>query len=143
MVANSTSTEHGSGPSVTSPPNKSLDGHKLLLLTHLAPPEGYFERLRAKFPGLKTEYRETPWPSKTPGGDGFTDDDWKDVTVLMTGNAFPSSRQIAPKLQYVQLQSAGANMILKHPLFTDTDVVFATANGVHGWVTASSIRCTG
>ncbi|OIW34685.1 D-isomer specific 2-hydroxyacid dehydrogenase [Coniochaeta ligniaria NRRL 30616] len=142
MVADSISAERGYGPSAATPPNKSLEGHKLLFLTHLAPPEGYFERLHAKFPGLKTEYRETPWPSRTPGGEGFTDHDWKDVTILLTGNAFPSSREIAPKLQYVQLQSAGANMILKHPLFTDTDVVFATANGVHGpqiteWVIAT------
>lgn len=134
MVANSisASAEHGSGHSAKTPPNRSLEGHKLLLLSHLAPPKGYLENLRAKFPGLKTEYRETQWPSRAPGGDGFTDDDWKDVTILLTGNAFPPSREAAPKLQYVQLQSAGANMILKHPLFTDTDVVFATANGVHG-----------
>lgn len=140
MVANSisASAEHGSRNSAETPPNRSLEGHKLLLLSHLAPPEGYLEKLRTKFPGLKTEYRETQWPSRAPGGDGFTDDDWKDVTILLTGNAFPPSREAAPKLQYVQLQSAGANMILKHPLFTDTDVVFATGNGVHGCVIASS-----
>lgn len=132
MVANSVGADNGVARSAAAPPNKSLDGHKLLLLTQVPPPEGYFEKLQTKFPGLKTEYRETQWPAKAPGGDDFTDSDWKDVTVLLTGNAFPSSREIAPKLAYVQLQSAGANMILKHPLFTDTDVAFCTANGVHG-----------
>ena len=132
MVVNSVGAGAGSAQPTAAPPNKSLDGHKLLLLTQSPPPEGYFEKLQAKFPGLKTEYRETSWPSKAPGGSDFTDDAWKDVTVLVSGNAFPASREVAPKLEYVQLQSAGANMILKHPLFTDTDVSFCTANGVHG-----------
>jgi hypothetical protein len=132
MVANSTSAEHGSGLSAAAPPDKSLNGHKLLLLTDLAPPKSFFEKVQAKFPGLKVEHRDTPWPSKVPGGDGFTDNDWKDVTVLLTGNALPASQKIAPKLQYVQLQSAGANMVLENPLFLDTDVSFCTANGVAG-----------
>ena len=142
MVANSLPAEHGDNTSLphvaasNHPPNKSLAGHKLLFLTGSPPPERYFEKLRSKFPGLKTEYRQTEWHAKVPGGgaDGlsFTTDQWKDVTVLLTGNALPDSREIAPKLQYVQLQSAGANMILKHPLFTGSDVAFCTANGVHG-----------
>ncbi|KAB5580041.1 D-isomer specific 2-hydroxyacid dehydrogenase [Coniochaeta sp. 2T2.1] len=143
MVANAVSAERGTvHDAAANPPNKSLEGHKLLLLTSTPPPEGYFEKLRAKFPGLKTEYRPTEWPAKVPGGESFTDDQWIDVTVLLTGNAFPASKEVAPKLQYVQLQSAGANMILKHPLFTDSDVAFCTANGVHGpqiseWVIAT------
>jgi hypothetical protein len=132
MVANSTSAEHGSAVSDTARPNKSLDGHKLLMLSDLAPPEHLIKELQAKFPGLKVDYRPTSWASKVPGGDGFKDEDWKDVTILLTGNTFPASSDIAPKLQYVQLQSAGANMVLKHPLFLDGDVTFCTANGVAG-----------
>ena len=132
MVANSTSVEHDSVVSSAAPPNKSLDGHKLLVLSDLAPPKEFFKELQTKFPGLKVDYRHTPWALKVPGGEGFKDEDWKDVTVLLTGNAFPASREIAPKLQYVQLQSAGANMVLKHPLFLETDVTFCTANGVAG-----------
>lgn len=132
MVANSSGAEHGSGPTAASPPNPSLDGHKLLVLLDSALPEHFFKEVQAKFPGLKVEHRRTAWTAKVPGGDGFTDDDWKDVTVLLTGNTFPASKEIAPSLQYVQLQSAGANMILKHPLFLDSDVSFCTANGVHG-----------
>jgi hypothetical protein len=114
------------------PPNTTLEGHKLLLLTEFPPPEGFLDQLKAKFPALKTAHSKTVWSSTAPDGEDFTDDDWRDVTILLTGHALPASREVAPKLEYIQLLSAGANTIVKHPLFTDTDIAFCTANGVHG-----------
>lgn len=66
-------------------------------------------------------------------------EEWKDVTILLTFTYLPQPKD-APKLQYVQLISAGANHILDHPLFRDgrgdgkEEVQFCTANGVHGFV---------
>lgn len=65
-------------------------------------------------------------------------EEWKDVTILLTFTYLPQPKD-APTLQYVQLISAGANHVLGHPLFRDgrgdgeeEEVVFCTANGVHG-----------
>ena len=110
--------------------NPTLAGHKLLVLTQWAPPNSWLKDLQAKYSGLKVVYHHLEWSEKQPGKD-FPHDEWKDVTILLTGNAIPS-RETAPKLQYIQLTSAGANQILKNPLFLETDVAFCTANGVHG-----------
>uniref|UniRef100_L2FHD7 D-isomer specific 2-hydroxyacid dehydrogenase n=1 Tax=Colletotrichum fructicola (strain Nara gc5) TaxID=1213859 RepID=L2FHD7_COLFN len=112
------------------PPNPTLKGQKLLILSQFKPDDDYYAKLHSQFPDLKVVYHELGFPEKKPGST-FDESEWKDVTILLTGSALPDPEQ-APKLQYVQLQSAGANHILKHPLFTDTDAVFATANGVHG-----------
>lgn len=111
--------------------NRSLAGHKLLFLTPDPIPEAYISKLHARFRDLEVVVRATPWASKLPGEE-WREEDWKDVTILLSGNAFPKSREEAPKLEYVQLLSAGANMILKHPLFLDSDVAFCTANGIAG-----------
>ncbi|KAK0621797.1 hypothetical protein B0T17DRAFT_535102 [Bombardia bombarda] len=111
--------------------NKTLKGHKLLILTpqFLAPPTAFFDKLKAEFPDLKAEHRALDdFGQRTVN---FPAEDWKDVTILLTFNALPTIEQ-APKLQYVQLTSAGANHILKEPVFVDTEVDFCTANGVHG-----------
>jgi hypothetical protein len=52
------------------------------------------------------------------------------VTYGMTYNVLPT-RELAPKLQYMQLCSAGANHIHRLPLYEETDIAFCTANGVH------------
>jgi hypothetical protein len=131
MVINASGPEANDASAPATAGNKNLDGHKLLILTKEPPPAEKVERLKSLFSGLKIEHRAADWATKKLD-DGWTDEDWKDVTILVSGNTFPADKEVAPKLQYVQLQSAGANMILKHPLFTDADVQFCTANGVHG-----------
>jgi phosphoglycerate dehydrogenase-like enzyme len=49
--------------------------------------------------------------------------------VIYTFSALPHPHQ-APRLRWVQLNSAGANHLVKHPLFA-TDVVFTTNSGLH------------
>ncbi|PNY29613.1 D-isomer specific 2-hydroxyacid dehydrogenase, partial [Tolypocladium capitatum] len=109
-------------------PNATLKGHKLLLLTPWPVSAAQLARLRDRFPDLAVEARR---PAR-----GETLDDaealWRDVTILVTGGALPEPEQ-APRLQYVQLLSAGAEFVVDKPVFTDTDIVFCTASGVHGY----------
>lgn len=49
-----------------------------------------------------------------------------------------------PKLDFVQLASAGSNWMEKNPIYTDTDVTISTASGIHGpqiaeWVVMTAL----
>lgn len=129
------SPSHGTSSSE----NRTLTGHTLLILSPHPQDASFRARLRDRFPDLKVQHvdwdvwRRGP---ELPDPAAVTDTDggrivWDDVTVFVTGPAFPEVSQ-APKLQLVQLQSAGANYVLDKPIFKDTDVAFCTANGVHG-----------
>ncbi|KAI1497769.1 hypothetical protein F5X99DRAFT_395755 [Biscogniauxia marginata] len=121
--------------------NKDLSGHKLLLVVPWHLPPGYLDSLHEKFPGLKVQHSHwDTWKEGTLPAD-VSDGDWKSVTVLVTGPKFPT-REAAPKLQLVQLQSAGANYILDNPIFKDTKIPFCTANGVHAPPIAEWVICT-
>ncbi|KAI8626093.1 D-isomer specific 2-hydroxyacid dehydrogenase [Xylariaceae sp. FL1651] len=131
-----------SGTNSSMAPNKDLTGHKLLILADSDLPEGYLEHLHNKFPGLQVVHsRFNPWKDRTKMPPGVSNEDWKTVTVLLTGPVLPTIEQ-APILQLVQLQSAGANYVLEHPLFKDTKIPFCTANGVHGPPIAEWVICT-
>ncbi|CAJ2506753.1 Uu.00g079390.m01.CDS01 [Anthostomella pinea] len=122
-------------------PNKDLTGHKLLVITPTDLNPEYLEHLHSQFPGLKVVHSKfDPWRSVGLPPD-VSDDDWKTVTILLTGPKFPTREQ-APNLQLVQLQSAGANYILDNPLFKDTKIPFCTANGVHGPPISEWVICT-
>lgn len=110
--------------------NKTLKGHKVIIFTVVPAPQGQIDAIQRQFPGLKIVTRIQPWGA--PLGDDFPDEEWKDATVLLSSTVLPT-RDLAPNLQYVQLACAGANHILKNPLFTDTNIPFSTANGVHGY----------
>jgi phosphoglycerate dehydrogenase-like enzyme len=51
---------------------------------------------------------------------------------LFTLTNLPNAPEQAPKLKYVHLFSAGADRILKHPLFLNTDIKFTNGSGIHG-----------
>lgn len=111
-----------------------LKGHKLLMLVPppFAPSAEYLAQLKEKYPDLEVFVHSTTWADKTtPTPSEESGWRWEDITILVTGSALPDKEK-AVKLQYVQLLSAGANHILKNPLFAETDVAFCTANGVHG-----------
>lgn len=118
-------------------PNKTLKGHKLLLLTPWPPPPSQLAQLRERFPDLAVEARQQAWDA-APAGRDDAEALWRDVTILLTGRALPGPGQ-APRLRYVQLLSAGAEHVLDDPVFKDTGVVFCTASGVHGWVGAECV----
>lgn len=53
-----------------------------------------------------------------------------EMDVLYTFAALPEP-EAAPRLRWVQLHSAGADMILQHPLYTHSEVMFTTTSGIH------------
>ncbi|KAK3306376.1 oxidoreductase-like protein [Chaetomium strumarium] len=114
--------------------NKTLKGHKLLVLAPWKEPDGFLAELAAEFPDLQVVYRMQQLQvaaAGLPSEAELPEETWQDVTILLTFANLPRPEQ-APKLAYVQLMSAGVNHLLDTPLFRDTEVVFCTANGVHG-----------
>lgn len=118
----------------STPPNKTLKGHKLLIaLGDYKPSEDELQAVKEKYPDLEIQ---------TGKKSDLTKEQWQDVTILVTGynrDGLPDKDDV-PNLQYIQLSSAGANLIVDDPLYTDTDVAFCTANGVHGCVGSDSER---
>ncbi|KAM5368005.1 hypothetical protein ACJZ2D_009719 [Fusarium nematophilum] len=94
--------------------NKTLKGHKAVIFTTVPAPKSQIDAIRNRFPDLKIVTRVQPWGA--PVGDDWSDDEWKDTTVLLTSTILPTKEQ-APHVQ---------------PLFAETNVPFSTANGVHG-----------
>ena len=118
--------------SITNHPDKSMEGHKLLILTPFAPPTWFLEEAKREHPGLEVVFHKIDFPPfnghapVVPGGG------WDNVTIFLGwGASLPLEGQ-APNLQYAQLMSAGADGVLTSPLFTESGPVFCTANGLHG-----------
>lgn len=102
----------------------------LLALVPWEVSEESLQRIRDAYPSVTVSAYHVPWGStKVP--DEVTAEQLADTTILLAGTALPD-KDAVPNLKYVQLASAGANHVLEHPLFKDTDVKFCTANGVHG-----------
>lgn len=113
--------------------NKTLKGHKLLIIAPWKPPAPFLDKLAATFPDLQVICDVQGWTSLVPPRPPttLTAEAWKDVTILLTFTTLPAPED-APRLEYVQLMSAGANHVLDTPMFKDTEAAFCTANGVHG-----------
>ncbi|KAJ0108143.1 hypothetical protein J7T55_007262 [Diaporthe amygdali] len=118
------------------PPNKTLKGHKLLVaLPSFKPSKEEVDELKDRYTGLEVQIGSVK---------DVTKEEWKDVTILVTGynrEGLPDKDDV-PNLEYVQLSSAGANLVVSDPLYKDTDIAFCTANGVHGpqiseWIIAT------
>uniref|UniRef100_A0A8H7K9T7 D-isomer specific 2-hydroxyacid dehydrogenase NAD-binding domain-containing protein n=1 Tax=Bionectria ochroleuca TaxID=29856 RepID=A0A8H7K9T7_BIOOC len=107
-----------------------LKGHKLVLYAPRPTPPEAVAHLKAKFPGLEIAVYHKQFFDTDPYQD-ISREEWKNVTILVTGSMIPDPEAV-PKLQYVQLFSAGANHVVNKPLFQETDVALCTANGVHG-----------
>lgn len=110
--------------------NGTLAGHKLLILTPWQVSHECLATLHRQFPGLVVKVKIQVWDTVN-----FNDAPpkicWDDITMLVTGSVVPSKNE-APRLQYVQLLSAGVNFLLEKSLFKSSAVTFCTANGVHG-----------
>jgi hypothetical protein len=100
------------------------------MLTPYTPSHDYLGRLRNQFPDLQIAIHQTPF-DVIKYNDAINQACWQDVTMLNTGSCLPSLDQ-APKLEFVQLMSAGANFLLDQPVFKSTNIAFCSANGVHG-----------
>ena len=102
----------------------------LLALLPWQPSEESLQRIRDAYPGVAIAAHKVEWGVKGVP-DVITREQLANVTILLTGTALPD-KEAVPQMRLVQLGSAGANHVLEHPLFKDTDVKFCTANGVHG-----------
>jgi len=54
------------------------------------------------------------------------------VAVLVTLSYLPPTAADIPNIQFIQFISAGINHVSHHPIYTDSDIVICSANGVHG-----------
>ncbi|GAM85996.1 hypothetical protein ANO11243_040060 [Dothideomycetidae sp. 11243] len=119
----------------------------VLFLLPMPEPKQLTARIRSHHPHLDLRYQEA---SYRPGGRRLENDVepdpsiFKDITILVTLSMLPPSQSEAPKLDYIQLISAGSNQISSHPIYTDSDIVIATASGIHGpqiaeWVVMTSL----
>ncbi|KAK1759016.1 oxidoreductase-like protein [Echria macrotheca] len=106
-----------------------VQGHTLLIQAPADPPPGYLDSLRERFPDLEVLVHKKSWFS---ADNTVADDEYARTTIMMAPFAPVPTPDQVPRLELVQLQSAGANHLLEHPLFVDTEVKFCTANGVHG-----------
>jgi phosphoglycerate dehydrogenase-like enzyme len=91
----------------------------------VTPPFGQplMDKLSRVSPDLAITQREANTPEEAADILGETE-------IIYTWGLFPRLDQ-APKLRWVQLHSAGADGILQQPLYTQSDVTFTTANGIH------------
>ena len=108
-------------------------------------PKNLIAHLRKKFPAVEITYQNVSLsfdfdkvrrelPSKI----------FDDVTILCTFNALPRTRDEAPKLEVLQLLSAGSNHIQDEWIYKDEDVTIATSSGIHGpqiaeWVVMTAL----
>jgi phosphoglycerate dehydrogenase-like enzyme len=102
----------------------TASGSRMVLIT--AP----FEASRQeRLQNLSSDLQIKLWPSHSAGA--IPDELWQDAEILYTSFSTPlPSPEQAPRLRWVQLYSAGPDLILTQPLF-QTSVIFTTASGVH------------
>ncbi|KAA3642250.1 MAG: D-2-hydroxyacid dehydrogenase [Chloroflexi bacterium] len=55
---------------------------------------------------------------------------WRETEILYTWNVLPSKEQ-TPNLRWVQLQSAGVDKQLEHPLFENEDLIVTSMSGAN------------
>ncbi|GFN13488.1 D-isomer specific 2-hydroxyacid dehydrogenase family protein [Aspergillus tubingensis] len=100
----------------------------LLFIQPFAPPDQWLQRVRQANPGIRVEYHHVEMYAKELPP--ISKETWAEATILFTWQLFPPKEWV-PKLQYIQLLSAGCNQLLGMPLFEDTDIAFCTSNGNH------------
>jgi phosphoglycerate dehydrogenase-like enzyme len=66
-------------------------------------------------------------PTQTP--DVITDEQWAKVHILYTDHVLPDAEK-APHLRWIQLQSAGVDFLMDHPLIQNRDIAITTMSGV-------------
>src|SRR5687767_649086 len=87
--------------------------------------DAWLETLRAISPSIELELCDMFSPSEA-----ITDEQWARAEVLFTFRAFPRPEQ-APRLRWIQLNSAGADVALSQPICRRPDVQVTTVSGIH------------
>jgi phosphoglycerate dehydrogenase-like enzyme len=101
----------------------------LLCILPQAEPIDIISRIKATHPSIEVRWIQRQFGASTVE---LPDNAFKDVTILYTGATFPETRADAPNLKLVHLFSAGTDRVIKHPLFTESDIIFTNSSGVHG-----------
>lgn len=109
-------------------PNPAVTG-KLVIIFPWPVSEDLISNVQKSFPNLTIIYKHRQWVNTNLEED-FSDESWKDVDFLLATSSLPKL-ELAPKIRFIQLVSAGANHIVDHPFFKDTKVPICAANGVH------------
>ncbi|GCF09366.1 D-2-hydroxyacid dehydrogenase [Dictyobacter arantiisoli] len=86
--------------------------------------DGLLEQFQQQFPGYQLHVVSARATHEIPT------DIWQHTEILATlGHLLPDPEQ-APRLRWVHLHSAGADVATRQPLYK-TDVIFTTSSGVH------------
>lgn len=117
-----------------------------LIIVPFDEPVKVINDLRDAYSHYKVVFRRT-LPRKERDLDAKPDAEllalYNQAVILVTLTDFPEPSWF-PNLKLVQLASAGANLLLGKPLYTDCTVPIATATGIHGpqiaeWVIMTSL----
>lgn len=86
--------------------------------------EALLQRLQAISPRLNVVH----YPAHASGE--IPPDVWDEAEVLFTWDVLPD-REVAPRLRWVQVLSAGVDHVVENSLFSDRDVLLTNASGIH------------
>src|SRR5579875_3841825 len=100
----------------------TMQGEPIHVLSTMAFPEAWLDRLRAVSARLVVVQHPAETIDQAPR------EAWERVEVLYTGGAVPDPAQ-APRLRWVQLDTAGVDGVLHTPLWR-SDVAITTLTGV-------------
>ena len=96
-------------------------------------PTKVIEHLRDKFPEIEITWKQVPFTFDAEAlKNSLPQNVWEDISILFTFAAFPEKKDEAPKLDLVQLLSAGSNQIQKHWIWKEKEIDICTASGIHG-----------
>ncbi|KAI9806664.1 MAG: hypothetical protein M1825_006121 [Sarcosagium campestre] len=108
------------------------DEHLVVALPWAEPTEE-LERLRERFPHVKTSYRQVKYLASYWSAEGdLPADFFQTATILATLSALPKSKDEAPSLRLIHFFSAGVDHIIDEPIYKNTDITLTTSSGIHG-----------
>lgn len=107
------------------------------LLTIIQPVElssALLDPIRHKFPNLEIEQHTASPPSSTNENNStIAASIFTRTTILYTLFTLPANPAAdAPNLRWVHFSSAGSDVFVQHPIYTDSDAILTTSSGVHG-----------
>lgn len=117
----------------------------VLIALPMPEPKSQIDALRSKFPQIEFTWQQVAFtfhPSDLY--EAISPAVYKDISIICTFSALPKRKEDAPKLEVVQLMSAGSNQLEDTWIWEDEDVAVCTASGIHGpqiaeWVVMTAL----
>ncbi|KAL2151724.1 hypothetical protein VTH82DRAFT_6822 [Thermothelomyces myriococcoides] len=121
---------------------QGLSNEVLLVCVPFPAEEQWIANLKASHPGLEIRWVVRPLSA---GAEPLSKETYENVSLLLTLKPHPA--ELLPKLRFVQLISAGADVWLDHNLYKNPEITFCTANGAHApqiaeWVIGTWLMAT-